>query len=138
MDLSSPKWTCASLLPAESRAGMDRRHRSHVDSEQGQLPRGPSSANPARKRVWSFNTKISDWLRGVGQNLEQACEISLTFARLDRSLHEVNVRIRNSVVRTSILAPAYKLLGDHRIRFERSLIAAVIFGRNSPRHVGED
>ena len=54
--------------------------------------------------------------RGVGQNLEQACKISLTVARLDRSLHEVNVGIRNSVVRTSILAPAYKLLGDHRIR----------------------
>ena len=31
------------------------------------------------------------------------------------------------MVRTSILAPAYKLLGDYRIRFERSLIAAVIF-----------
>ena len=63
----------------------------------------------------------------AGQNLEQACEISLAFARLDRSLHEVNVRIGNSVVRTSILTPANKLLGDHRIRFERSLIAAVIF-----------
>ena len=45
-------------------------------------------------------------IRCVGQNLEQACKISLTFARLDRPLHEVNVRIGNSVVRTSILASA--------------------------------
>jgi hypothetical protein len=80
-----------------------------------------------------------DWLAGgVGQNLEQAREISLTLARLHRSLHEVKVRIGNRVVRTSIPAPAYKLPGDHGIRFERGLIAGVIFRRNSPRHVGKD
>ena len=34
--------------------------------------------------------------------------------------------IRMVVPKPRCLAPAYKLLGDHRICFERSLIAAVI------------
>ena len=97
------------------------------------------SASVGATAILACAAKTSDWLAGGGgQDLEQACEISLTFARLDRSLHEVNVRIRNSVIRTSILAPAYKLLGDHGICFQRGLIATVILGRNSLRHVGED
>src|SRR5580704_15664460 len=85
----------------------------------------------ATSRVNWSSTLFSRIMRCLGQNLEQACEIGLTFARQDGPLHDVNVRIGNSVVRTSILAPAFKLLGDYRIRFERSLIAAVILGRNS-------
>jgi len=58
--------------------------------------------------------------RGIGQNLEQACEISLTLPAWIASLHEVNVRIRNSVSEPRSSHQLTSCLGDHRIRFERS------------------
>jgi hypothetical protein len=75
-----------------------KRNRSDYDAQR-RAGNATSQAILEHKMGRSVNSKISTWLvRCVGQNLEQAREISLTFARLDRSLHEVNVRIWNSVV----------------------------------------
>jgi hypothetical protein len=64
----------------------------------GSLPYSHALFTPGGRGSGRLTTKISNWLaRGVGQNLEQACDIFLTLSRPDRSLHEVNVRIWNGV-----------------------------------------